>query len=112
MWRNMRTKTSHKFGTHVFLPLIAALIGVMFRENQDAAFAIFRMLSSLGFAITYGYSALLCQRTDLYISISLLAVSVLCYTTVETYNYKLKRVKVLDVKAIESSLTSSYRIYT
>ncbi|XP_064613305.1 protein unc-93 homolog A-like [Liolophura sinensis] len=39
---------------------LSALIGVMFQENQDAAFAIFRMLSSLGFAITYGYSALLC----------------------------------------------------
>lgn len=62
-----------------------AFYGVIFKENEEAAFSNFYFWSSLGFSIAYAYSDILCTNTKIYILLALLLVSIAFYIKVELY---------------------------
>ena len=63
--------------------MFPALFGILFSDNQEAAFAVYRMCQSLGFAAAFGYSYFLCVRIKVYILGGVLIVSLVFYTAVE-----------------------------
>lgn len=70
-------------GASVWWSQITAFYGVIFKENEEAAFSNFYFWSSLGFSVAYAYSDVLCTSTKLYILLTLLLISMALYVTVE-----------------------------
>ena len=62
---------------------IAAFYGVIFNNNQEAAFSNFRLWESMGFAIAYAYSNYLCVRIKLYLLLTYLTLAILGWGTIE-----------------------------
>lgn len=62
---------------------INSLYGLLFYSNQEAAFSNFRLWESLGFAISYAYSAYICTSTKLYLLLVYLVVGLVGYLAVE-----------------------------
>ncbi|XP_078503025.1 protein unc-93 homolog A-like [Lissotriton helveticus] len=67
----------------ICLTLLNALYGVLFDEHKEAAFSNYRLWDSLGFAISFGYSAALCVYVKLYIVLSFLVLGMPLYGIVE-----------------------------
>lgn len=67
---------------------VAALYGVLFPRDKEAAFANYRMWESLGFVIAFAYSTFLCLDYKLYILLAVLVVTMITYPIVEYYEYK------------------------
>lgn len=63
--------------------LFAALYGVLFPRQKEAAFANYRMWESLGFVIAFAYSTFLCLDIKLYILLGVLILSMVTYLWVE-----------------------------
>lgn len=66
----------------------AALYGVLFAREKEAAFANYRMWESLGFVIAFAYSTFLCLEYKLYILLAVLVATVITYPIVEYHEYK------------------------
>ncbi|XP_060601876.1 protein unc-93 homolog A-like [Ruditapes philippinarum] len=56
-------------------PVITALHNLYFAEKRDIALSSFRLLNSIGWAISFGYSNWLCSNVKMYILIGLLLMS-------------------------------------
>ena len=69
--------------TAAFPPLPAALFGVLFEKNKEAAFANYRLWEALGFVIAFGYSTFLCVSVKLCILLGVLGAAVTAYGAVE-----------------------------
>lgn len=61
----------------------AALYGILFPRDKEAAFANYRMWESLGFVISFAYSTFLCLEYKLYIMSGVLALTAVTYPIVE-----------------------------
>lgn len=66
----------------------AALYGILFPRQKEAAFANYRMWESLGFVIAFAYSTFLCLEYKLYILLAVLLLTVVTYPIVEYHEYK------------------------
>lgn len=66
----------------------AALYGVLFSRDKEAAFANYRMWESLGFVIAFAYSTFICLEYKLYIMLAVLLLAIVTYPVVEFYEYK------------------------
>lgn len=66
----------------------AALYGVLFPQDKEAAFANYRMWESLGFVIAFAYSTFLCLEYKLYIMLGVLLLTTFTYPIVEYHHYK------------------------
>lgn len=66
----------------------AALYGVLFSRDKEAAFANYRMWESLGFVIAFAYSTFLCLEYKLYILLAFLVLTIITYPIVEYREYK------------------------
>lgn len=64
-------------------PSPAALFGVLFEKNKEAAFATYRLWEALGFVVAFGYSTFLCVSVKLYILLAVLSLAMAAYGTVE-----------------------------
>lgn len=62
---------------------INSLYGILFPTNQEAAFSNFRLWESLGFAISYAYSTMICTSTKLYLLAVYLTIGLFGYLVVE-----------------------------
>ncbi|KAK3595784.1 hypothetical protein CHS0354_025421 [Potamilus streckersoni] len=60
-----------------------ALIGSIFSDQQEPAYANLRMWQALGFTVAYMYSNFLCESDKLYIIASVLVLSVILLNVVE-----------------------------
>lgn len=80
-----------------------AFYGVIFKENEEAAFSNFYFWSSLGFSIAYAYSDILCTNTKIYILLALLLVSIAFYIKVELYFTCKNSKRKLEVENINSN---------
>ncbi|XP_060601850.1 protein unc-93 homolog A-like isoform X2 [Ruditapes philippinarum] len=56
-------------------PVLTALHNLYFVENRDIALSSFRLLNSIGWAISFGYSNWLCSNVKMYILIGVLLTS-------------------------------------
>ncbi|XP_045192103.2 protein unc-93 homolog A-like [Mercenaria mercenaria] len=58
-------------------PVISALHNLYFDKTRDIALSSYRLLTSIGWAISFGYSSWLCSQFKIYILIGVLVLSVL-----------------------------------
>lgn len=65
----------------------AALYGVLFHRDKEAAFANYRMWESLGFVIAFAYSTFLCLEYKLYILLAILVLTLITYPIVEYHEF-------------------------
>ncbi|XP_078492351.1 protein unc-93 homolog A-like isoform X1 [Ciona intestinalis] len=63
----------------VWIPQINSLHGTMFPESQKKAYVIWNFYLAIGIAVQLGWSTSLCVFIKLYIQISLLCFSLICY---------------------------------
>ena len=82
--------TTHVLLCFCFLP---ALIGSVFRDQQEPAFANLRMFQALGFTIAYLYSGHLCVTVKLYIALAMVVCSFCLVLVVETRARRKKHFK-------------------
>lgn len=66
----------------------AALYGILFPRDKEAAFANYRMWESLGFVIAFAYSTFLCLEYKVYIMLGVLLLTAVTYPIVEYHQYK------------------------
>ncbi|CAH1800460.1 unnamed protein product [Owenia fusiformis] len=59
------------------------LFGVLFPDDQEAAFSNYRMFQAIGLATAFGYSYFLCVRTKVLIMCAVMVISLGLYTIVE-----------------------------
>ena len=62
---------------------VSAMVGVVFKHQQDASFATFRMWQAFGFLIVFAYSHFLCMRAKTYISLALCTLAFVSYFLAE-----------------------------
>lgn len=62
------------------------IYGGLFRENKEAAFSNYRLWESLGFVLTYVFSASVCANVKLYVLLSLLVLGAIGWAVVELRN--------------------------
>ena len=70
-------------GNAIFQTQSNALYGCLFTDSLGPAFANHRLWESIGYAMAYAYSDLLCTYVKLYLCVCLLSLSILGYLTVE-----------------------------
>lgn len=80
----------------MFSYFLAALYGIIFSQNKEAAFANYRMWESLGFVISFAYSTFLCLEYKMYILLTVLLLTVVTYPVVEYHEYKNPTVPLVD----------------
>ena len=71
--------------------MFPALFGVLFSDNQEAAFACYRMFQAIGLAVAFGYSHFLCVATKVYIMGGVLVVGLVLYSAIEFRLQQLKK---------------------
>ncbi|XP_064613306.1 protein unc-93 homolog A-like [Liolophura sinensis] len=64
---------------------LSSLLGLVFKENHNPAFANFRMLSYFGYAVTYAATAVMCQATEIYITSGIICLSIVSYIFLEIF---------------------------
>lgn len=72
----------------VVLFLFAALYGVLFPRQKEAAFANCCMWESLGFVIAFAYSTFICLDTKIYILLGVLILSMVTCLWAEYQEHK------------------------
>lgn len=70
----------------IWLTQINSLYGVLFRAEEEAAFANFKLWESVGFSLAFGYSIFLCVADKIYILLTFLIIGITGYITVEIRN--------------------------
>lgn len=74
-----------------FLTCSAALCGMLFPGNEEAAYGNYRIWRSVGFILAYAYSPYLCTSTKIYILLALLIVGMFGYIIIEWGEMNTKR---------------------
>lgn len=102
--------SAHVPGLKSFLTLIAnlcadvcpaALYGILFPRDKEAAFANYRMWESLGFVIAFAYSTFLCLEYKLYIMLGILVLTTITYPIVEYHEYKRHTLPEVRVSSLD-----------
>ncbi|XP_015917443.2 UNC93-like protein [Parasteatoda tepidariorum] len=70
-------------GDGIWQTMVNAFYGVLFRSDEEAAFANYRLWEAAGFTIAFAYSSALCIGPKIYIVLASLTVGVIGYLTVE-----------------------------
>ncbi|XP_015917448.1 protein unc-93 homolog A [Parasteatoda tepidariorum] len=71
----------------IWQTMINSLYGILFRSDEEAAFSNYRLWESLGFAIAFLCSSLLCVTPKIYIVVIILVIGMMGYITVEILVY-------------------------
>ncbi|PRD29165.1 UNVERIFIED_CONTAM: UNC93-like protein [Trichonephila clavipes] len=75
--------------------LRTAFYGVLFKTDEEAAFAVFHVWYSLGFALSFGYSNYFCTSVKIYLMMIICTLGFVGYVTVEILNWKHKNKKLI-----------------
>lgn len=84
----------------IFLSASLGLVGTIFLEKYEEAFAGLRIAQGLGVAILFGYSNSFCMKFKVYVMLAALIFSLTSYLVMEV-NLKLKenrKVMVLKIR--------------
>ncbi|GFY76730.1 UNC93-like protein [Trichonephila inaurata madagascariensis] len=79
----------------VFWSQLRAFYGVLFKADEEAAFAVFHVWFPLGFALSFGYSAYFCTSVKIYLMMIICTVGFIGYVTVEILYRKNKAKKLI-----------------
>ena len=85
---------------HVHSILFSGLCGILFPNKRESAFASLRMYESIGFTISAAYAQFLCMDVKMYITGSVLLVSVIGYFVMESIHEQEKRLKKKPVSFV------------
>ncbi|XP_045192102.2 protein unc-93 homolog A-like isoform X1 [Mercenaria mercenaria] len=85
-------------------PVISALHNLYFDNTRDIALSSYRLLSSLGWAISFGYSSWLCSQFKLYILIGVLVLSLLTLIALDIKHKRDLRQKAKEKDKVGESL--------
>ncbi|XP_065349467.1 UNC93-like protein [Cloeon dipterum] len=77
----------------VWQTMVNALYGNVFSKDEEAAYSNHRLWESLGFAVAYAYSTLLCTDAKMWVLLGLLAVGMVGYYIVEVIEAKNRKQK-------------------
>ena len=75
-----RTELLSFFTSVLSIKTVSAFYGVVFNKNKEEAFALYKFIQSIGYAMAYGYGNHLCVRTKLMIILVFLAIGVMLYS--------------------------------
>ena len=73
----------------------SAFYGVIFSDQQEAAFSNYRLWESLGFVISFAYGDYLCVNVKLYILVVVLVIGVSLYAVIEVMRMKEESLNVV-----------------
>jgi hypothetical protein len=65
--------------------VISGLHGLLFHDNTEAAFSVYKVWESLGFIVAFFVSPLLCMTVKLYSLLALLTIGMIAYCFLELY---------------------------
>ena len=85
---------------HIRSVLFSGLCGILFPNKRESAFASLRMYESIGFTISAAYAQFLCMDVKMYITGSVLLVSVIGYFIMESVHEQEKRLKKKPVSFV------------
>ena len=80
--------------------MLTGLCGILFPNKRESAFASLRMYESIGFTISAAYAQFLCMDVKMYITGSVLLVSVIGYFVMESVHEQEKRLKKKPVSFV------------
>lgn len=60
----------------IWQTVVSSMYGILFREDEEAAFGNLRLWEAVGFFIPYFFNTLLCMSSKLYLVIALLALGI------------------------------------
>ncbi|GFS30696.1 protein unc-93 homolog A [Nephila pilipes] len=80
----------------VFWSQLRAFYGVLFKADEEAAFAVFHVWYSLGFALSFAYSSYFCTSIKIYVMMVICTLGFVGYVTVEMLNWKNKTKKIIS----------------
>ncbi|PRD29164.1 UNVERIFIED_CONTAM: UNC93-like protein [Trichonephila clavipes] len=84
------------FSSYVhFIFFLLAFYGVLFKADEEAAFAVFHVWFPLGFALSFGYSAYFCTSFKIYLMMIICTLGFVGYVTVEILYRKNKTKKFI-----------------
>ena len=75
-----------------------AFYGFVFKDQEEAAFSNYRLWESLGFAIAFAYSSLLCTDAKLYVLIGVLFFGMVGYLIIEFKKRGVKSINEQEIK--------------
>ncbi|GFY76732.1 UNC93-like protein [Trichonephila inaurata madagascariensis] len=87
----------------VFWSQLRAFYGVLFKANEEAAFAVFHVWYSLGLALSFAYSNHFCTSAKIYSMIAICTLSFIGYLSVEVLNRKNEGKKIITSASLEFS---------
>ncbi|GFQ68747.1 UNC93-like protein [Trichonephila clavata] len=79
----------------IFWSQLRAFYGVLFKADEEAAFAVFHVWYSLGFALSFGYSNYFCTSVKIYLMMIICTLGFVGYVSVEILNWKKKNEKLI-----------------
>ncbi|XP_072164197.1 protein unc-93 homolog A-like [Diadema setosum] len=93
VWRLILMAVGWGVGDSVLRTQIHSILGVLFPDAQEPAFANLRLWQSLGFAVTYAISIphVICVTAEIYGLMALLTFSLVCYIFMEYALLRLSR---------------------
>ncbi|XP_002737722.1 protein unc-93 homolog A-like [Saccoglossus kowalevskii] len=83
------------FADAIWQTQVSSLLGVLYCENQEAAFSNYRLWQSLGSALTFAYSNYLCTGIKIHFNCALLIVSMGMYIMFEFRNKHIRALRIL-----------------
>lgn len=76
--------------TFLISPLLA-FYGVIFPQDEEAAFSNYRLWESVGFILAYVFSNVLCVRPKLWILVGVITVGMAGYFIIESKEFSRKK---------------------
>ncbi|GFR03868.1 UNC93-like protein [Trichonephila clavata] len=87
----------------IFWSQLRAFYGVLFKENDEEAFAVFHVWYSLGLALSFAYSNHFCTSAKIYSMMAICTLGFIGYLSVEVLNRKNERKKLTTSTSSEFS---------
>ena len=91
-----------------FAPILAAFYGVLFPNNEEAAFSNYRLWESVGFIVAFAYTSYISMVAKLIVLIVVLCFGMAGYACVVIYNKKWQKEEEADEPDTASAADSQY----
>ncbi|KAM9316721.1 protein unc-93 homolog A-like [Gastrophryne carolinensis] len=89
-------------GDAVWQALLNGFYGILFEDDQEAAFSNYLLWKSLGYVLSFGYSSFLGAYVKLYILLATLLFGMMLYVIVEYKEFRKTRVQVHSFNGVEN----------
>ena len=91
--------------------LFQGLHGVLFPDNMEAAFGVYKVWEGFGFMVAFFANTLLCMHIKLYALLVLLCIGIICYLLLEYMESKRRPSGAPPSEAASSCGSSHLRLH-